>query len=136
MTENTNLAYASLLAGGLLILVGGVGAALMMDAWSGMMNDGMMGGYASYMTTNWFAGMAWWMGLIGLATGAIVLYAAYRTRQPNADRTTTGTLAIVAGTLSLLAMGGWVLGAVLAVVGGALAISKTSEDPTRSARGV
>lgn len=114
-------AYPSLLVGGILIIIGGLAGPLMMGGF-GMMGYGMMGNYASYMTTNWFAGMAWWMGIIGLVTGGIVLYAAYRVRNDPSDRTLVGPLAIVGGALSLLAMGGWILGAVLAILGGALAL--------------
>lgn len=120
---------ASLLAGGVLILVGGLAGGMMMGAWGGM--GAMMGGYASYMTTTWLGGMAWWMGVIGVLTGGLVLYAAYRSRVTPHDRALVGTLGIVGGALSFLAMGGWVLGGVLAIVGGALALagSRPSSDP-------
>jgi len=133
-TNTTQWAYASLLAGGILIVIGGVGVALMMG-FTGMMGYGMMGNYASYMTTNWFAGMAWWMGLIGLATGGIVLFAAYRLRQDPTDRATAGTLGIIGGALSLLAMGGWVVGASLAILGGALALGGPPNATTRRQEG-
>lgn len=129
MTDNTTtnqLAFASLLAGGLLIIVGGLAGGMMMGALSGMMNYGMMGGYASYMTTSWFAGMAWWMTIIGLVMGGLVLYAAYRLRMTPHEKTLVGTIAIVAGLLSFLAMGGWILGGVLALLGGALALASNS----------
>ena len=89
--STTSWTYASLLAGGILIMVGGLAGPFMMGGFGGMMGYGMMGNYASYASTNWFAGFAWWMAIIG-------------------------------GALSLLAMGGWILGAVLAILGGALAL--------------
>ncbi|MFA5861998.1 MAG: hypothetical protein WDA16_09930 [Candidatus Thermoplasmatota archaeon] len=45
------------------------------------------------------------------------------TQDPN-DRATAGTLAIVGGVLSLLAMGGWLIGAALAIIGGAIALGQ------------
>jgi len=120
--STTSWTYASLLAGGILIMVGGLAGPFMMGGFGGMMGYGMMGNYASYASTNWFAGFAWWMAIIGIVTGGIVLFAAYRFRQDPNDRTLVGTLAIIGGALSLLAMGGWILGAVLAILGGALAL--------------
>lgn len=127
--STTTWAYASLLAGGILIVVGALAGALMMGTVGGMLGFGMMGNYGSFMTNNGFVGAAWWVGLIGLVTGAIVLYAAFRLRQEPNDRTTVGTLAIVGGVLSLLALGGWVLGAALAILGGALALGGPRSQP-------
>lgn len=118
-----NLAFASLLAGGLLIVVGGFGAALMMASFGGLMGYGMMQDYAGYVAPGWLAGMAWWMGVVGLVTGGIVLFAAFRLRQAPDDAVTAGTLGVVGGALSLLAMGGWFLGAALAILGGVVALA-------------
>lgn len=112
-------AFACLLAGGLLIVVGGVGAALMAATFGDAM-DGMMQGWVA---PGWFAGMAWWLGLVGLATGATVLFAAYRLWRRPDDAATVGLLGIAGGALSLLAMGGWIVGAVLAILGGAMALA-------------
>lgn len=124
-----NYSYASLLAGGLIVLVVSLADALMMGFWGGSMPSGMMG-WMNDSATGWFATMAWWMGGIGVVTGGIVLYAAYRVRS-DADPTTAGTLGIVGGALSLLAMGGWIVGAALSILGGALAIaSKSGASPS------
>lgn len=119
-------AYASLLTGGLLILVGGLAGGLMMGIFGGMMGSGMMGGAPGWMSSTWATAMAWWMGAVGVVTGSLVLYAAARVRAHPAD-SVAGTLAIVGGALSLLAMGGWVVGAILAIVGGALSLSAQAE---------
>ena len=126
-------AYACLLTGGLLIVAVGLMAALSMAAFGGMMGFGMMGGYAPWVSPSWFAGMAWWMGAIGLATGGLVLFAAYLLRRDEESASMAGTLAIVGGALSLLAMGGWILGAFLSVLGGVLAL--TSRAPGAKKRG-
>lgn len=135
MTTDTRWAYACLVAGGVLIIVGGLGSAMMIGTWSGMMGVGMMGAYGNYMTQTWFSGMAWWMGVIGLVAGSAVLLAAYLLARHRADAKTVATLAIAGGAVSLLAMGGWLIGAVLALVGGFVTLL---EEPgqTQAPRGV
>lgn len=123
-TQAGGWAYACMLAGGVIIVVGGLASALMMAAFRGTMGYGMMGDYAAYATSGWLAGGAWWMGAVGVATGGVVLYAAYRLRRDASQGSTAGTLAIVGGALSLLAMGGWMLGALLSIVGGALSLGR------------
>lgn len=125
-----NWAYASMLAGGVLIVVGGLAGALMMATWGAMMPFGMMGGYglSTAMAGTWIAGMAWWMGVVGVLAGGMVLYGAYRLRRHPADTVTAGMLAIVGGAASTLAMGGWLVGAILAIVGGALAIAESGKQ--------
>lgn len=107
--------FALLLAGGVLILLGGATSGWMMGA--GWHMGWMMGGYVPSVPL----GFAWWTLAWGLATGAAVLVAAVRVRDAR-DTTTWGIVAVVAGALSLLAMGGWLLGALASIVGGALAI--------------
>lgn len=130
--DTGNWAYASLLAGGLLIVVGGLAGASMMGAFGGMMGFGMrdmMDGYGFSVTQGWLVGMAWWMGAVALLTGGLVLYAAWRLRKDPSDADLAGTLGIVGGALSLLSMGGWLLGAALAIVGGALALGGAGPGP-------
>ena len=114
-TRRNDWSYACLLAGGLLILVGGIAGSVMMATFGGM-----MGGYGP-MTPGWIAA-GWWMALVAALAGGLVLYAAYRLRRTPQDAGLAGTLGIVGGALSLLAMGGWIVGAVLSIVGGALAL--------------
>lgn len=122
--------FLSLLVGGILIAVGGLMGALMMGYGPlGVMPMGaMMGGYVD---EGWAAQMAWWMGLVGLATGAFVLLAAYNVRQGRSTAAWS-VVAIVAGALSLFAMGGYVVGAVAAIAGGALGLLGTQKDAARS----
>lgn len=113
-----------------MIVVGGLAGSLMMGAFGGMMGPGVMHGYPLAPGEDWIAPMAWWMTFVSLTTGGIVLYAAYRIRQNPAEVGSSGTLAIVGGVLSLLAMGGWLVGAALAIFGGALAIGGRRQAPS------
>lgn len=129
-----NWAYASMLAGGLLIIVGGVAGATMMGFFDDAMSDGwMMGDAGPMMRADWVMGMAWWMATVAVLTGGVILYAAYRLRQGGNGAAFAGTIAIVAGALSLLAMGGWLIGAILAILGGALAIGGGGRAGTQPA---
>lgn len=83
-----------------------------------------MGAYG--YTPSWGA-WSWWMLGISLVSGALVLVASSRVRLDFASRRQAGILGIVGGALSLLAMGGWLIGAVAAIVGGALAL--TAPEP-------
>lgn len=124
MSTNSELrtwSFLSLLVGGILILVGGLMGSLMMGAtgWMGMAP--MNGVMDAYMDDAWLANMGWWMGGVSLVSGGVVLFAASRIYR---ERSVSlwSVLAIVAGALSLFAMGGFVLGAVAAIAGGALAL--------------
>lgn len=115
--ELRSWSFVSLLVGGVLIVVGGLmGATMMGSGWMPM--AGMMG---SAMGDAWLADMAWWMGGVGVASGAVVLLAASRVYRAR-DMASWGVVAIVAGAFSLFAMGGFVLGAFAAIAGGALAL--------------
>jgi hypothetical protein len=132
MSERSDVrtwSFLCLLIGGILILVGGLMGAFMMGTWgwTGMMSmSGMMDAYTG---TGWSTTMAWWMGIIGFASGSLVITSAYQVyRQQETVR--WGVIAIVAGALSLFAMGGYVIGAIAAIAGGALAlIDKQQESP-------
>lgn len=125
-----NYGYACLLAGGLVIIVGSLLGAAMLGVWDdavpAMMGDEMMGLWTPAQMADVIGEgvlvMAWWMGGFGLLSGSLVLFAAYLARTEG-DATTAGTLGIVGGALSILAMGGWMIGALLAIVGGALLIA-------------
>lgn len=126
LNENRNLstvAYGLLLAGGVLILAGGLVGGLAMGpggAWQGGMG-GMMAPYSQ----DGSAIMGGWVLVASVATGAAVLFAAFRVRAGR-DVATFGVVAIVAGALSLLAMGGFFVGALTAIAGGAVAIASGS----------
>lgn len=121
--EMTTWAFVSALVGGVLIAAGSLMTSAMMAAWGpypgGM--GWMMGGYAPPMT-GLFA-MGAWTAAWGVAMGAIVIAGAVRFRDPAADHVGWGVAVIVAACLGLFAMGGFLIGSVLAVVGGVAAIA-------------
>lgn len=127
MAETSDLhtsSFVALIVGGILILVGALMSVFMMGSWGAwpwMSMSGMMGGYMTNYGGDGWTGMAWWMGAWGAITGSLVLLAATRIRAER-DTLTWGIIAIVAGALSLFAMGGFVVGAIAAIVGGALAL--------------
>lgn len=128
MAERTELrtwSFLALLVGGILILVGGLMGSLMMGAsgWMGMMPMSV------YMDDPWISTMAWWMGLVGAIAGGLVLFAASEVRRDRNARA-WGAVAIVAGALSLFAMGGFMVGAIAAITGGALALVDEQEKPS------
>lgn len=137
MAETNDLrtwSFVALLVGGTLILVGALMSLFMMGfwgAWPWMSMSGMMGGYPTNYGGGGWTAMAWWMGAWGAITGSLVLIAAARMRADR-DTLTWGIIAIVAGALSLLAMGGFIVGAIAAIVGGALALAQSR--PAEAAR--
>lgn len=135
MSERSDLrtwSFLALLIGGVLILAGAFMGSSMMGSWGGMgMGMGSMGSMMNaYAPAGWGSMMAWWMVLVGLVTGGLVLLAAYHVYRER-EVAIWSVVAIVAGALSLFAMGGWILGAVLAIVGGALALVDKQQDAPR-----
>lgn len=128
--------FLSLLVGGALIVAGGVmgaGMAVWMGMGDGRWMGGMMGpgyGVDGMFFSIMMAAMAAW----ALLTGALVLVAAWRLRVEPARAGFWGVVALVAGALSLLGMGGWMIGSVAALVGGGLALA--SRDAGRAAPAV
>lgn len=86
--------------------------------------QGMMGG---------FPGMLPWLGFfspiffvfvtLGLVSGVIILIGAIMMNSRPGQRRTWGIVVLVFAIVSLLGMGGFMIGAILGVVGGALALS-------------
>lgn len=121
-------AFVSLLAGGVLIALSGLLGAFMVGStgWFGAMPMvGMMGDYGP---SAWGQGAAWWMSGVGLVAGGLVLAASYHVRHMR-NSASWSIVAIVAGAASLLGMGGYVVGALAAIVGGVLGLIEM-RDPT------
>lgn len=124
--ESQTWGFVSALVGGVLIVAAALMGALMMPftgPFPGGMG-GMMGGYAP--SPGWFAGMGAWMAVWGVAAGAVVIAGASRIRAGGPDTFAWGVAVVIAASLSLFAMGGFLVGAVLGVVGGAIAIASAS----------
>ena len=62
------------------------------------------------------------MGTFGLVTGAVVLVSSVMLLTNSGDRRTWSILVLVFSVLSFIGMGGFVIGAVLGMVGGALVL--------------
>lgn len=92
----------------------------------GMMNGfgGMMEGYNHTMGNFGFASMfmSGFM-LIGLVSGIVVIISAIMLSNNPSQHTTWATLILVFSIISLLGMGGFFIGALLGIIGGAFALS-------------
>ena len=128
--EEANAAFLLSLIGGVLILVGslvvlGIG---MFDAYSvgymGSMMSGMMGYRMGGFGTPWMLGgvaiIA--VSVIGIASAVIIIYGAFSIRDKPAARTTWGALILAFSLISLLSLGGFLVGAVLGILGGILSL--------------
>lgn len=91
-----------------------MGLMMLMMAQTGMM--GMTGAMGMPF-------LPFWMPFWGLVTGAVMIVGAFRVRSSAAAAMPWGVAVLVASGLSLLAMGGFVIGAALGVVGGALSVA-------------
>ncbi len=68
------------------------------------------------------SGVVGGMGLFGLATGAIVLVSSVMLLAKPGQQWTWGVLILVFSALSLFGMGGFLVGAILGMVGGILTL--------------
>lgn len=127
MERETDLlvwSFVGLLTGGILILVGGVAGVGMM----GFGGYGMGMGHMTWTGTPAPVSWGWWMGIWGFLTGATAIVAAVNVRARR-NVATWGTVGIVTGALSLLAMGGFFVGALATITGGALALAASGTRP-------
>ncbi|MCP8304254.1 MAG: hypothetical protein H3Z50_02100 [archaeon] len=125
--EKPEAAFILSLIGGVLMLVGG-GMAFMWFMYGGF--GGMMGGFGGMM-----GGYHWMMGsfgvpfgfmgglsFIGLVSGIIVIIGAVMLNTRPEEHKAWGTIILLFSIISFLGMGGFYIGAVLGIVGGALAL--------------
>ena len=83
-----------------------------MDGW-----HGMMGSYG--FPTGFMTGVS----LIGLVSGIIVTIGAVMLNTRPTEHATWGTLILIFSIISFVSMGGFFVGAILGIIGGAFAIS-------------
>ncbi|MHB8585263.1 MAG: hypothetical protein ACYDDF_05430 [Thermoplasmatota archaeon] len=122
----------TLLVGGVVILIGGLSMAVLMGGLDGLgaLPYGMMGyGFA------WAPWMSWWVGGVSILAGATVLAAAAGVRSSPLPSPAWGIVAIIAGTISFLGMGGYMFGGGLAIIGGALALLRAPETKPQTPAG-
>jgi len=123
-------AFILSLIGGVLIFIGGVVSSMwfMSGGYNsgGMMGGfgGMMGGYQGMMG-NWGVpfGFMGGLSLIGLVAGTLVIIGALMLNARPAEHTAWGVVILVFSIVSFLGMGGFFIGALLGIAGGALALS-------------
>lgn len=124
------IAFIISLTGGILILLAGI----VCCSWfwfGGLSFGGMMGGLGGMM--GGYHGMMGSLGvpfslmggfsLIGLVSGILTIISAVMLNIRPTEHTGWGVVILVFSIISFLGMGGFLIGAVLGIVGGALAVS-------------
>ena len=128
--ERPEIAFVLSLIGGVLMLVGGASSTLwfMSEGFNanGMMGGfgGMMGGYQSMMggfgvPFGFMAGLS----IMGLVSGILVTIGAVMLNARPAEHATWGAIILAFSIISLIGMGGFFIGAMLGIAGGAIAVS-------------
>ncbi len=132
--------YILSLTAGVLILVGSG----MMMFWvsgsspywggmiGGMMNrwQGMMSGWQAMMRSTGIGTWFWGISLLGFVSGIVVILGAFMLYSQPRQAATWGSLILIFSLLSFLGMGGFFIGAVLGLVGGLLAVTWRSSEPS------
>lgn len=76
----------------------------------------------SYSSSQYFPDILYFVSILGIILGALIITSSFMIKA-NSKSIQWGTLALVSSTVSLLSMGGFFAGAVLGIIGAALAIS-------------
>jgi hypothetical protein len=105
--ERPYAAFVLSLVGGVLILVGG----LLGLTWLG------------WPMWGWMPGLLLAFSAVGLVSGAAIVTAAYMLYNKPSQAQTWGTIVLVFAVVSLLSAGGFIIGALLGIVGGLLALT-------------
>jgi len=126
-SKNMNVtAFMLSLIGGILMLLNG-GMSFMMLTFYGAdfgFMWGMMGGYMGMMGSLGFPfGSFLGLMLVGLVCGVIVTIGALMLNYRPVERRSWGIVILIFSVISFLGMGGFYIGAILGVAGGALALS-------------
>jgi len=127
--ERPTVAVILSIIGGALMLLGGSMALMMLtyhDGGFGMMDGfgGMMGDYGHMMDGLGFPyGIMSGLMLVSLVSGVLVIVGAVMINIHPSQSSTWGIIVLVFSIISFVGMGGLVIGAVLGVVGGVLALT-------------
>jgi len=90
----------------------------------GWMSFGMMRGYRGMMGNIGISyGFMGVLSLIGIVSGILVIIGAVMLSFHPAERMAWGTIIIVFSVISFLGMGGFLIGAILGIIGGAFALA-------------
>jgi hypothetical protein len=121
--ETPTAAFILSLIAGIIILLSGIMLLVMGTAFmSEMMGGyylGMMGGYSGI--TGFISSMIAWIGVWGIICGAIILYGAYMLSSDPASHGMWGFIIIIISLASLFEGGGFLIGAILGILGGIFA---------------
>jgi hypothetical protein len=128
--ERPATAFLLSLIGGIIILLAGIISSIWFLYGSAVMGDfgdmwfGMMGGYHSMMGSFGFPlGYMAGFSLLGLVAGIIVTTSAVMLSVRPQERSAWSILILVFSAISFLNMGGFFIGGILGLVGGAFAVS-------------
>ena len=124
--QKPSISFILSLIGGLIILVG----SLVNIVWYALGSSafgsywGMMGGYHG-MTGNFGFSNSYMtaFSVVGLVCGIVVVISALMLKARPTEHSAWGALIIVFSAISLISMGGWFVGALLGIIGGAFALS-------------
>lgn len=126
--NNKSLAFLLSLIGGIVILIAGVVSSIWFLYGSTIWGDysdmwfGFMGGYHSMMGSFGFPlGYMAGLSLIGLVSGIIVIIGAFMLNSKPQDRFSWSIVVMVFSAISFLNMGGFFIGGLLGLAGGAIA---------------
>jgi hypothetical protein len=127
--ESPFVAYVLSLIGGVLILLGAVVGSFVTPIWyGGMMGRGwMMGGQSGWMMDNFGALSPLSLGfmVVSFVTGVLVIVGAVMMTAHPEQHMIWGTIVLIFSIVSFIGfgIGGFVLGALLGIAGGVLALS-------------
>ncbi len=130
-----SIAFVLSLMGGILILMSGfVSSVWFMMGGSnfwGMMGGGMMDGWGRMMGGYGFPfGFMGWFSIVTLVAGILVIIGAIMLNARPVEHLTWGIIILIFSIVSFIGMGGFVLGGLLGIAGGALALSYRSPTKT------
>ncbi len=125
--ESPFVAHILSLLGGIFILLGAVAGLMFTPFWFGeMMDSRWMGGGGGMMRSDGFVSI-FTLGflLVGVVAGIIVIIGAVMMNLHPEQHMTWGTIVLIFSIVSFIGVGigGFVIGALLGIAGGALALS-------------
>jgi hypothetical protein len=127
--QGPTTSYILSLIGGIIVLLYSLMSLVMFALYGpywgiGGWMGGMMGSYHNFM--GMYSGSTQFMAvisLVGLVSGVIMVVGAAMLRARPQEHAMWGTVIIVFSALSFVGMGGFFIGALLGIIGGAFAIS-------------
>lgn len=114
--KRSSSAFALSLVGGTLIILGSILIGLLYSHFQTWMS-GMMGGMMGTMMGGWFFG-------IPLIAGILVILGAVMMNLRPQETTLWGIIVLVFSVIGFTGMGLSIIGAIIGIIGGAMAISK------------